>query len=178
MPHPAVSDAAPPNNSSIPNANAKQSGDTVPTNAGVPQQLPVNALQAAIVGGGPFPQGNTAQPRQQYHTPPGITYGANPFHHPYPPMNHAFTNAALRPQIAIGNIPIAHPLGGRVSFHHGVGGNINLQQEFVRVPNPNPNPNPPLPYPNMPSIPPLNVNPPAQNSLPRPPRYQILLQFH
>ena len=87
----------------------------------------------------------------------------------YSPMNHAFTNAALRPQIAIGNIPIAHPLGGRVSFHHGVGGNINLQQQCVGVPNPNPNPNPPLTYPNMPSIPPLNVNPPAQNSLPRPP---------
>ena len=173
-----MSDAATPNNSNIPNGNAKQSGNTAPTNAVVPQKLPLNDLQAVMVGGGPFPQGNTAQPWQQYHTPPGITYGANPFRPPYPPMNHAFTNAALRPQIAIGNIPIAHPLGGRVSFHHGVGGNINLQQEFVRVPNPNPNPNPPLPYPNMPSLPPLNVNPPAQNSLPRPPRYQILLQFH
>ena len=156
----------------------------MPTTAGVPPQLPVNALQAAIVGGEPFPQGNIAQPRPQYHTPPGITYGANPFRPPYPPMNHAFTNAAralrppnananaaraLRSPNAIGNIPIAHPLEGRVSFHHGVGGNISLQQEFFPLPNPNPNPSPPLPYPNMPSLPPLNINSPAQNSLPRPP---------
>ena len=61
-----MSDAATPNNSNIPNGNAKQSGDTAPTNAAVLQQLPLNALQAVMMGGGPFPQENTAQPQQQY----------------------------------------------------------------------------------------------------------------
>jgi hypothetical protein len=64
--HGTMSDAATPNNSSIPNGNAKQSGDTAPTSAAVPHQLPLNALQAVMLGGGPFPQGNTAQPQQQY----------------------------------------------------------------------------------------------------------------
>ena len=60
-----MSDAAPPNNLGVPNANGNQSV-TTPANAAVERLQPlVNAPQATMVGGGPFgqvvapiPQGN------------------------------------------------------------------------------------------------------------------------